>query len=1017
MSFPPLAAERPEESPAPATPPLDLAEARRRLEEARGPRFWRGLEELAEDRRFRELIAREFPRHASEWDESLDQGFSRRRFLELGLASLSLAGLTACTRQPLERIVPYVKQPEEVLPGVPSFYATATTHQGFAVGLLAESHEGRPTKLEGNPDHPASLGAATALAQASVLTLYDPDRSQGPTKLGDAETWGRFVEELRGAMKAQKALEGAGLRVLTETVTSPTLAAQMKALLEAYPKAKWVAWEPAGRDAARAGALLAFGEAVETRYDLSAADVVVSLDADFLASGPFSLRYARDFMRRRRLEKGAKEMNRLYVLEASPSPTGTVADHRVPVRASALPSVALALGAELGIPGFTRPAALDAKLAGAVAAAARDLKAAAGRGAVIPGDTAPPEVHAAAHAINAALGNTGRTVIHTDPVEASPGPQGPALAELVEEIRQKKVDVLLILGGNPVYDAPPELKVGEALLSVPFRAHLGLHADETAEYCPWHVPMAHFLETWGDARALDGTASIVQPLVEPLYDGKSAQEVLSALLDETPRKGYDLVRDRWKGALPPAEAEAAWRKALHDGVVAGTALPARDVRADGAAVAAALATAAARAPKPGTLELALRPDPSVFDGRFANNGWLQELPRPLSKLTWDNAAVLSPRTAERLGVTNEDVVTVGAGGRKLDLPVLVQPGQAEDVLTVHLGYGRTRAGRVGNGVGASAYALRPSGQTWLVPGATVERTGRRHRLAHTQQHFRMEGREIVRVARLERYQKEPDFARKLGDLPPKEASLYPGFEYKLNAWGLSVDLNACIGCNACVVACQSENNIPVVGPEQVSKNREMHWIRIDQYYEGTDPDDPEIHHQPVMCQHCENAPCEVVCPVTATAHSAEGLNDMVYNRCVGTRYCSNNCPYKVRRFNFLEYNGSPEPVLKMLRNPDVTVRSRGVMEKCTLCVQRINRARIAAEREGRAVRDGEIRTACQQTCPAEAIVFGNVNDPAARVTALKADPRTYWLLDELNTRPRISYQAKVKNPSPDVEAV
>jgi len=1000
----------------PARFPIDLAAIRERLDRRQGPAFWRGLEELADDAGFREFLAKEYPRHASDWDESLDRGFSRRRFLELGMASMALAGMTACTRQPVEKIVPYVKQPEEIVPGVPLFFATAATIGGFAQPLLAESHEGRPTKVEGNPEHPASLGGATALAQASVLGLYDPDRLKVPTKLGILDTWPRLVSELQAAAKAQKQVEGAGLRILTQTVTSPTLGAQLAALLAAYPKAKWHQWEPAGRDAVRAGARLAFGRAVETRYDLGAADVVVALDSDLLASGPDSVRNAKAFSARRRLTGGKTETSRFYAVEVSPTPTGTLADHRLPLRASLLPAFAQALGAALGLPGIAAPAGLDESAARFAATAANDLRAAAGRSVVVAGDFAPPEVHAAAHAINEALGSLGKTVFLTEPVEAAPIDQLASLRELVEDVKAGSVELLLILGGNPVYDAPSDLAFGEALLKAGLTVALASHPDETTRYCHWAVPMAHDLEAWSDARSLDGTAALVQPLIEPLYEGKSAHELLSVLLDEVPRKGYDVVREAWKAARPAeADFEAFWRKALHDGVVPGSAAPAVAAPVRLAEVAAALA--AASAVKPAGLEAVFRPDPSLLDGRFANNGWLQELPKPLSKLTWDNAAVVSPATAQELGVTNEDVVKVEAGGRSAELPVLIQPGQAAGVVTLHLGFGRKHAGRVGNGVGADVNPLRTTAAPWLVPAVTVTKTGGRHPLAHTQQHFRMEGRDIVRTMTLPEYRKDPAKAKGHG-LPPKEASLFqPGWEYKENAWGLSVDLGSCFGCNACVVACQSENNVPVVGKEQVSKNREMHWIRVDQYYEGSDLENPAVHHQPLMCQHCEMAPCEVVCPVAATVHGAEGLNEMAYNRCVGTRYCSNNCPYKVRRFNFLEYNGQreEEPVLKMLANPDVTVRSRGVMEKCTYCIQRINRARIAAEREGRAIRDGEIKTACQQTCPADAIVFGNINDPAAGVSKLRSEPRTYWLLDELNTRPRTTYLARVTNPSPDVE--
>lgn len=1006
---------------ASTTPPgprldLDLAAVRERLAAQKGPAYWRGLEELADRKDFQEFLSREFPRHASDWDDSLKDGFDRRRFLQLGIASLGLAGLTACTRQPIEKIVPYVRQPEEVVPGVPSFYATAFTIGGWAQGLLAESHEGRPTKVEGNPQHPASLGGASAYAQATVLELYDPDRAQVVTKLGDIQTWKAFSDALLMAVGSQKEAKGAGLRVLTPHVTSPSLRAQIAALLAKYPEAKWISWEPAGRHEVEAGARKAFGQAVDVRYDFTRADVVVSLDADFLTQGPFAIRYAKDFAPRRR---PGDAMNRFYAAESTPTPTGTVADHRVAIRPSAVPALVLALGTELGVPGFTKGAALDAKLATWVAAAAKDLKAKAG--VVVLGDHAPEAAHTAVHAINAFLGAIGKTVLLADAV--APAPQEDSVAaigELLKDIAAKKVDALLVLGGNPLFDSPADQDLCKPFLEVPFRAYVGLYANETAEYCPWVVPEAHPLETWGDACALDGTVTIQQPLIEPLYEGRSALEVLSILLDETPRKAYDVVKGTWAAKRGGPGFEAAWRKALHDGLLDGTASEAKVLAPKPDAVAKALeALAAAKPGAAGSLEVAFRPDPGVYDGRFANSGWLQEIPRPLSKLTWDNAAILAPATAQRLGVASEDVVTVSVGGASVALPVVIQPGQAADVVTLHLGYGRTRAGRVGNGVGTNVNPIRFASGLWLAPSADLKKTGRTTPLSHTQQHFRMEDRALVRHASLEEWKHHPEFAKHAAHLPGMGESMFqPGFEYKKRAWGLSIDLSSCTGCNACVVACQAENNIPIVGKEQVRRNREMQWIRIDQYYEGTDIDAPAaIHHQPAMCMQCEQAPCEVVCPVAATVHGAEGLNEMAYNRCVGTRYCSNNCPYHARRFNFLEYNGTVSAVEKLGKNPEVTVRSRGVMEKCTFCIQRVNRARIVAEREGRPVKDGEVRTACQQTCPSDAIVFGDINDPLSAVAALKKDPRDYALLSELNTRPRATYLAKVRNPNPELEAV
>ncbi len=1002
----------------PSGRPLDLAAVRRRLRAARGPRFWRSLEELAGTPEFEELVEREFG-HRLPGEPG---GVDRRRFVQLMGASLALGGLTACTRQPLERIVPYVEQPENLVPGKPLFYATAAVLGGYATGLLAESHMGRPTKLEGNPEHPASLGATDLLTQAEMLGLYDPDRSQVVRNLGRIRNWTAFADETRAALQALDALGGARLRILTGTVTSPSLAALLDRLRAERPRARWHQFEPVSRDHARAGLERAFGEPLAPRYDLSRAAVVLALDADLLTAGPGSVRYARDFMARRRLRDGGTAMNRLWAVESSPTLTATVADHRLALAPSEVARFAAALAAELGVPGV-EAAAVNA--AGAawrpwLSAVARDLDAHRGAAVVVPGDYAPPEVQVLAHALNDHLGAAGATVLYADPVEAEPMDQGASLAELVGAMRAGEVDVLLVAGCNPVYDAPADLDFTGALQQVPRRIRLGLYEDETSEYCQWHLPEAHFLESWGDARAFDGTASVVQPLIEPLYGGRSLLEVLSVFTADGAAAGYDLVRDHWRREWGDDGFEPRWRRALHDGLVADSAPPSRRPALLAGAAADAAAAIAGTPPSAG-LELIFRPDPTVWDGRFANNAWLQECPKPLTKLTWDNAVLVGPALAQRLGIESEQVVELRRGERTLEVPAWVLPGHPDGCVTLHLGYGRRRAGRVGTGTGFDAYRLRTSEAPWTAGDLELTPARRRHPLASTQLHHNiaLEGREatkrhLVRTASLDRYRREPEFAQHIGHAPDPGLTLYPPVAYEGHAWGLAVDLGACTGCNACVVACQSENNVPVVGKQQVALGREMHWIRIDRYFEGS-LDEPHVHHQPVMCMHCEQAPCEVVCPVAATVHSDEGLNDMVYNRCVGTRYCSNNCPYKVRRFNFLKYNDLETPVLKLLRNPDVTVRTRGVMEKCTYCVQRINGARIEAKREGRAIRDGEIQTACQQVCPTRAIAFGDLNDPDSEVASWKAAPLNYDLLAELGTRPRTSYLARVTNPSPQLE--
>ena len=991
---------------------LDLAAAKAQIEDTTGPEYWRSLEELAGSEEFQEMLHREFPKGASEW---LD-GFSRRGFLKTMGASLALAGLTGCTKMPITEIVPYVRQPENVVPGRPMFYATAHTLGGYASPILVESHLFRPTKVEGNPQHPASLGGTDIYAQASLLDLYDPDRAQNITYMGDVRSWNAFMEAVRGPMSVEKGIAGGGVRILTQSVSSPTLAAQIREYLAANPQAKWHVYEPINRDNVYEGAKLAFGEVVETRYDLSKADVIVSLDADFLYAGfPGSARYTRDFAARRNPDGN---MNRLYVVESTPTSTGMKADHRLPMRAQDIENFARALGGSVGLnsggSGSSEPKIFIPPLA-------KDLLAHKGSSVIIAGDHQPPAVHALAHAINQALGNVGQTVFYTEPVDANPVNRSESLHALVEDMRAGKVDVLLILGGNPAYDAPAELEFASALKSnaVSLKVFLGSHRNETAEFCQWHVPEAHYLESWSDARAYDGTVSIVQPLIEPLYGGKSAHEVMAILSGQGQMAGHELIQGHWEKQHGGADFEGFWRKSLHDGWIAGTTFAPKSV-----SLKAASFPAPQTAPG-GGYELNFRRDPSIYDGRFSNNGWLQELPKPLTKLTWDNPIMIGPAMAERMKLNFKDVAELEFNGKKVKGPIWIQAGHPDNSITVFLGYGRTRAGRIGSDTGFDVYPLRSSQASWFGNGAKLAPTGETYDVASTQGYQTMETpdgseRPLVQERSLAEYKKEPNFAKE-GE-PPAELTLYkPPVDYSKEAysWGMAIDLTACVGCNNCIVACQSENNIAVVGKEQTLKGRHMHWLRVDAYYNGP-RDNPKGFFQPVPCMQCENAPCELVCPVQATIHSSEGLNDMVYNRCVGTRYCSNNCPYKVRRFNFLLFQDWETPQFKLMRNPDVTVRSRGVMEKCTYCVQRISEKRIDTEtasvREGKEVLIGdELQTACQQSCPANAIVFGNLNDPKSQVNQWKAQARNYSLLGELNTRPRTTYLAEIRNPNPELE--
>ena len=777
-------------------------------------------------------------------------------------------------------------------------------------------------------------------------------------------------------------------------------------------------------------------------YRPEKAEIILSLDADFLASGPGHVRYMKEFYRRRKpdqfvlSDRLGLEMNRLYVVEPTPSVTGSSADHRLPLRAADVALFARALAGKLGLGGSATLSPAAEKWLEAVV---KDLQKYPRNTLVIAGEQQPAEVHALAHAINAELGNVGTTLYYTEPVEANPTNHLESLRELCADMHAGKVDTLLILGVNPVYDAPHDWDFTAKLKKVATVVHVSPYFEETSEYCHWHVAESHFLETWGDARAFDGTVSVIQPLIAPLYHTHSAFEVLAAFGDKPGVSAYDAVRDRLKAANAGADFEKFWRKTLNDGVIANTAF---------APIAAALKFTPASLPPAKTasadeIEFIFRPDPCVHDGRFANNGWLQELPKPVTKLTWDNAAYVSPKTAEKLALTHSvasrggehgqiisNVIDISLSNSKVTAAAWIVPGQAENVVVLPLGYGRRKAGYTGTNKGFNAYAVRASDGLWSATAApdAIKKTGGVYPLACTQYHFNMEGRQILSTATLEEYHKNPAFPHEGVAEPPKELSLYNGekeFPSAANKWAMSIDLNKCNGCNACVVACQSENNIPVVGKDQVMRGREMHWIRIDRYYKAETPtndpsgfsealDNPETFFQPVPCQQCENAPCELVCPVGATVHSAEGLNDMVYNRCIGTRYCSNNCPYKVRRFNFLRFQDWETPSFKLMRNPEVTVRSRGVMEKCTYCIQRINTGRIEAEKQNRPIRDGEIVTACEAACPAEAIVFGNANDPDSRVSNRRAQQRNYSILGELNARPRTTYLAAVRNPNPEL---
>ncbi|MBW3636604.1 MAG: TAT-variant-translocated molybdopterin oxidoreductase, partial [Armatimonadetes bacterium] len=1139
--------------------PLDLEAARAKLAATNGKGYWRSLEELSEQPGFGEMLRREFPGQApKDWAP-----LPRRDFLRLMGASLALAGLSGCAFQPPEKIVPYVTAPENLVPGIPLFYATARPFMGYALGVTAESHEGRPTKIEGNPNHPSNpWGRTDVWAQASILDLYDPDRSQFVRQSGASSDWQTFVGAATSAVAQARATQGAGLSILTETITSPTQLAQLAEIQRQLPRAKWHSYEPVNRDNVRAGVRLAMGRDLHPIYHFDRADVIVSLDCDFLLEEPNRVEYAAQFISGRKLTEGQKRMNRLYVIESTPTNTGAMADHRLGMKAAQIESFARALAGAVGVAGVAAGGELPANSEKWIAAIAADLRAHRGRALVCAGFNQTPAVNALAHAITATLGGAGATgtISYHEPVEGNPRQHSAALRELVSDMNAGRVQTLLIMGANPAYSAPADLDFAEALKRVPTRMHFGHNEDETSVLCNWHVPEAHYLETWSDARAIDGTVSIVQPLVRPLYEAaRSPVEMLSVFAGNPNLSAYDAVRGYWltrRGGVENMAFDRFWQRTLHEGFIPGTAAP---------AVGATLAPGfAAALPAPtrggGGLEVSIRPDPTIWDGRFANNAWLQECPKPVSKITWDNAFFVSPDTALKNGWNTDREAILTLGGRSVKGAVFLLPGQPDDSITIHMGYGRNQVGKIGTGAGFNANVIRTSDAPYFASGATLELTGNVYKIATTTKHNLIapngaktaigdalllsnesktkvinniltpetadldidgtHGRDIVRVGTFADYLQDklptgpldkkgvplaypenpPQFREAFGNVmaeghenttgplmgntvpqnhgdgkrhngakphggaaPHGEAehggghkrlipqnreaegfdSFYPrnadplalqlyksdevnreeAIEAKLKGranltqqWGMTVDLQSCIGCNACVISCQSENNSAVVGKDQVLMNREMHWIRIDTYYRGS-YENPEVYFEPMMCQHCEKAPCEPVCPFNATMHSPDGISEQIYNRCVGTKYCENNCPYKVRRFNFLQYADQQTPVIQLMQNPDVTVRSRGVMEKCTYCIQRVRYATQQADKEDRLVADGEIQVACAQSCPTNAIVFGDINDPESQVSLLKRGPLTFGILTELNTLPRTSYLARFKNPNPALAAI
>ncbi len=982
--------------------------------------MWRSIEEKNGDAALLEARQDEFPKGAG-----VLNNVDRRSFLQLLGGSLAVAGASACWRPPEEKIFPYTRAPEDVTPGVPRNYASAfTTLGGYATGVVVESYDGRPIKVEGNELHPASGGATGPFEQAEVHRIYDPQRSRQLSRKNVPQGWAGFLTDVSDLTARFQADGGAKLRFLVGPNTSPTVADLRSRIQQKFPKARFYAWSPVSTEASRQGAQTAFGQPLDAQYDLTNAQIILSLDSDFLYWDPDRLRLASQFADKRVPENG---MNRLYVAESTLTVTGTNADHRLPVRSADVVNVARALAQALAgtaseLAPFGGAQGLSDRAQKWVQAVAQDLANHKGRSVVMAGFRQPAEVHALAHAINAALGNLGQTVRFVQPVTTDVAEGAGSLRQLVEEIKSGAVDTLVIDAWNPAYAAPSDIDFAGALKQVPNSIYFHYYVDETAKLANWLVPAAHDLETWGDSRGPNGTASIVQPLIAPLFNGVAPVSLYAAIAGVGDQPPHDLVKAYWRGQAGgnPVTFEADWQKWLADGVIPATAAQPTEATVNYGAVSQALQAAK---PAAGELELNFVPSYALYDGRYSNNAWLQELPDPATKVTWDNPLVVGPKLAKQLGIERGDLVTITVGERTLDAAVFVLPGQADNTATLALGYGReATAEQVARGVGFNSYTLRTSGAPWFVGGATIAKTGRSYPLAVTQDHWAMENeadpslgrRDIALMAGVAEHEAmlERVHVNRETPLVPIQEPVDYANGYK---WGMTIDMSRCISCNACVVACQAENNIPVVGKDQVIRAREMHWIMIDRYfvgYESDDPHDVEVAPQPRMCVHCETAPCEYVCPVNATVHSDEGLNEMVYNRCIGTRYCSNNCPYKVRRFNYLHWNADQTPTQKMRMNPEVTVRARGVMEKCTYCVQRIERVRINTRVQGREIKDGDIKTACQTACPTNTIVFGNLNDKSSRVAKLHADERRYDLLYSLGTRPRTGHLVRIKNYNP-----
>lgn len=995
--------------------------------------YWKSLNELAQNKEYKNFVEREFPENATE----LTDGVSRKGFLRVMGASIALAGFAAC-RRPVQKILPYSRQPEDIVPGIPLYYATSMPFQGSLTGLVVENHEGRPTKVEGNDLHPGSWGNTNAYHQATILEMYDPDRSRTPLRNGEKSTTNDFV------VFAQEYFADRNKRVafISEANSSATYTALKQGALRKFNNAKWVTYEPFGEDNAIEGNRIAFGSRLRTHYNYTNADVVVSLDDDFLSpTHPNNVEYAKQVTGRRKVTSTSDSMNRIYSIENGFTLTGSFADNRLRVKASEVSDFANALAGALStrVNGLNAFRSVNNRFTGSefLTALADDLASNAGKSAVSIGFSHSANSHAVVAAINTALNNNGSTVNYLQVSSFDNQNNKQAFNDVVAGIKAGNFDAVVMIGTNPVYTTSANVDFASALENVEEVIHFGTYRDESSKVASWHVSRSHFLEAWGDGFSFGGARSVIQPQIQPLHDTLSEIEFLNAIVYEELVSGYELVQNTYKGYYSGSRFENRWKDILHDGIDIRDGFSRANVRLRSVSPTQTSAIDG--------MEIVIRPDYSIFDGRFANLGWLQELPDPMTKITWDNVALMSPTTAASLGVENEDLVNVAINGKSVTIAAWIQPGHADDSITLHVGYGREGIGRVAdkgiehsqlldpseNYGGVNVYPIHSS----LFASGAISKASGTYKIACVQDHHSLEGRDMYRQATLEKYKNTPEYAsfayvhkydvpgmKEAADLGEDQPiSLFDEQTYSANEpqWGMAIDLNSCFGCGVCVIACQSENNIPVIGKREVNRGREMHWIRNDRYYVG-DENNPQAVHQPVPCMHCELAPCEQVCPVAATTHSADGMNQMTYNRCIGTRYCANNCPFKVRRFNFFNYpkeyltTGEDPDIIQMAMNPEVTVRFRGVMEKCTYCVQRVNRAKIDTKIETGSPKpaDGTVVTACQQACPADAIYFGDLTDENSVVAKMKRNERNYLMLEELNVRPRTSYIAKLTNPNP-----